>query len=63
VQNHPQKKKRNFDFEEKPQEQKSRRWVGTYLPTASKMRDENRERKERNLVEREIAEVWRTGTS
>jgi hypothetical protein len=39
------------------------RWVGTYLPTASKMRDENRGRKERNLVELEIAGVWRTGTS
>jgi len=39
------------------------RWVGTYLSTASKMRDESRGRKERNLVEREIAGVWRTGTS
>jgi hypothetical protein len=39
------------------------RWVDTYLSTASKMRDENRGRKERNLVEREIAGVWGTGTS
>ncbi len=39
------------------------RWVGTYLPTASKMRDGNRGTKERNLVERAIAGEWRTGTS
>ncbi len=39
------------------------RWVGTYLPTASKTRDGNRAKKERNLVELEIAGMWRTGTS
>lgn len=39
------------------------RWVGTYLPTASKTRDGNRGKKERNLVELEIAGMCRTGTS
>jgi hypothetical protein len=68
-QNHPQKKEKETSILKKNHRSKraedgtKNRWVGTYLSTASKMRDKNRGRKERILVKREIAGVWRTGTS